>query len=147
MNTEITDKDAKEPVGWIFYDAECAFCVRAMKGCEHLFTQCGFKWLPIQTPGTAQRLGVHESTLAEEMKVLLTGGRVVGGFDAWAVLLRSVWWLWPVGWFFTLPGDRWMGKKFYRWLAKNRYCLDGRCELREEHRLPHRPHTSFFEMP
>lgn len=146
MTTEITDSNVKKPTGWIFYDAECAFCIRGVKRWNHLFARRGFRWVPLQTPGTAKRLGIQESSLREEMKVLLAGGRVVGGVDAWAVLFRTVWWLWPLGLLLTLPGIRWIGALLYRWIARNRYCIGGRCELRGKNFHNHR-HAAFFEMP
>lgn len=146
MNTEITDNNLKKPTGWIFYDAECTFCVRAMKRFNRLFAQSGFCWLPAQTPGTAKRLGIEESSLREEMKVLLAGGRVVGGVDAWAALFRSVWWLWPLGVLLSAPLIHWFGEKCYRWIARNRHCLDGRCSLNNSQTTQHR-HAAFFEMP
>jgi len=152
VNTEITDKNGKEPTGWILYDAECAFCVSGVKRWNDLFARRGFCWLPLQTPGMAARLGVDESSLNEEMKVLLANERVVGGVDAWALLFRSVWWLWPLGALLHLPGVHWLGAKFYRFIAYNRYCISNACVthrglgFRRRKTLPNR-HDAFFKFP
>ncbi len=146
MKTKITDKDAQAPRGWSFYDAECVLCVRGVKRWNNLFARRGFCWIPLQTPGTAERLRVDESSLREEMKLLLASGQVLGGIDAWAVLFRSIWWLWPLGALLRIPGVRWLGAIGYRWIARNRYCIARRCELHDRKIHSHR-HNAFFEMP
>jgi predicted DCC family thiol-disulfide oxidoreductase YuxK len=127
----MTGSNAKNPVGWVFYDGECAFCVRGVNRWGRIFARRGFCWLPLQTPDAAQRLGVTASAPHEQMLLLLADGRVVGGAAAWAVLFRSVWWLWPVGALLTLPGFRELGALIYRRIAQHRHCLGGSCELPE----------------
>lgn len=128
----MTDKTAKRLRGWIFYDAECPICIRGMKRFSGLFARRGFIWVPLQTPGTAARLGVSETALREEMKVLLPNGNVLGGIEAWTVLMRSVWWLVPFAALLRVPGIHWMAARFYQWFARNRYCIGGACEIQKE---------------
>ena len=148
---EVYESPGLSPRGWVFYDGECRFCVRGATRCGDFFARRGFHWLPLQTPGTAARLGITETAFREEMKLLHADGRIVGGVDAWAVLFRSVWWLWPLGVFFGLPGARWFGGVGYRWVARNRYCLSGRCELANRQTADQSPppprHRAFFEFP
>lgn len=127
MTTEITGKDAAQ--GWVFYDAECRFCVAGMKRWGGLFARRGFEWLPLQTPGAATRLGVTEAQLFEEMWVQLADGRVTSGVNAWAALMRSVWWMWPLGVLLAVPGINAIAQVVYRWVARNRYCLGGSCKI------------------
>lgn len=137
--------------GWVFYDGECRFCVRGATRWGDLFARRGFSWLPLQTPGTTSRLGMTEAALREEMKLLHADGRVVGGVDAWAVLFRSIWWLWPLGALLGLPGVRWFGGVGYRWVARNRYCLGGNCKLTNrqltDQSQNHPRHSAFFKIP
>jgi len=135
----------------VFYDGECRFCVRGATRWGEFFARRGFPWLPLQTSGTPARLGMTEAALREEMKLLHADGSIVGGVDAWAVLFRSVWWLWPVGVLLSLPGARWLGGVGYRWMARNRYWLSGSCELQngesvDRSQNPPR-HRAFFELP
>ena len=115
------------PRGSIFYDAECPLCRAGQRALGIVFTRRGFEWVPLQTPGTAERLRISEAALREEMKLLLPDHRVVGGMDSWVHLLRAVWWLWPVGALLSMPGLRALGRACYRWVANHRYCLFGRC--------------------
>ena len=146
MNTEITDNKTTKPRGWVFYDAECPACTAGVAQMGGLFARRGFVWVPLQTPGTATRLGGSDAAMREEMKLLLADGRVTGGADAWAILLRSVWWLWPLGALLALPGLRQLARRGYRWVARNRYCFGGTCRLHGRSRHPHRT-TVFFEIP
>jgi alginate O-acetyltransferase complex protein AlgI len=106
-----------------------------MKCFFNLFARRGFAWLPLQTPGTAARLGISDTALREEMKVLLANGNVLGGIDSWTVLMRSVWWLFPLSILLRVPGIHWMATRVYRWFARNRYCIAGACVVRKENRL------------
>ena len=132
--------------GQVFYDADCGLCSRGVTRWGGLFERRGFHWLPLQTPGVAARLGASDGELRAEMKLQLASGRVLGGVDAWKVLFRAVWWLWPLGVFLGLPGIRTLCTVFYRWFALNRHCLSGACGL-PNHTSPHHRHTAFLEMP
>jgi predicted DCC family thiol-disulfide oxidoreductase YuxK len=115
--------------GWVFYDADCRFCVASMKHWGGLFARRGFVGLPLQTPGTAARLGGTESQLLAEMRLQAADGQTRSGVAAWAFLFRRVWWLWPLGALLAVPGFRWLGGVCYRALARNRHCLGGACSI------------------
>ncbi|MBI5774824.1 MAG: DUF393 domain-containing protein [Verrucomicrobia bacterium] len=147
MNTEITKiKDCNATRGWVFYDGECPVCVGSVARFGGIFARRGFAWLPLQTPGTAARLGMSEAVLREEMKLLRADGRVAGGADALAALLRSVWWLWPMGCFLEMPGIHWLGCYSYRWIVRHRCWFSKMCKVRG-HNSTHHRHAAFFEMP
>ena len=113
----------------MFYDAECRFCVAGRTRWGGLFERRGFAWLPLQTPGVAARLGVTETQLLEEMWLQTADGRVASGVNAWSVLMRTVWWLWPLGMLLGVPGVNAIARLSYRWIARNRYCLGGSCRI------------------
>lgn len=143
----MTDKDnSSAKGGWVFYDAECPLCVAGVRHIGGLFDRQGFVWRALQEPGTAAKLGVTQSDLLGEMKLLLADGRVVGGADAWSALFRSVWWLRPLAWLMCLPGLHGLGHAAYRFIARNRYCLSGACR-RRSFALRHHRTTAFFELP
>ena len=147
MNTEITDNNVTQPTGWIFFDAACGFCAANRRRWGRLFERRGFVWLPLQTAGTAERLGVTREQLMVEMWVLPTGARPLNGVDAWIGLMRHVWWLKPLGMVLGLPGIKPVAQAVYRWVARHRYCLAGQCRIGPgPDRHPHR-HSAFLELP
>jgi predicted DCC family thiol-disulfide oxidoreductase YuxK len=115
--------------GEVFYDAECPICMNGFMRFSPLFSRHGFRWLPMQTPGLAGRLKTTDAALRSEMKLLHPDGELLGGIDTWSYLLRSVWWLWPLGILLQLPGVHALADASYRWLARNRYCFRGKCRI------------------
>jgi predicted DCC family thiol-disulfide oxidoreductase YuxK len=114
--------------GWIVYDADCGLCQTGRRTLGKVFTRRGFEWVPLQTTGTAAWLRISEAELRREMKLLLPDKRVLGGVDALINLLRAVWWLRPLGILLSLPGLHELAKTAYRCIARNRYCVGGRCQ-------------------
>jgi predicted DCC family thiol-disulfide oxidoreductase YuxK len=147
MYTEITDKDAETQTGWIFFDAECRFCVASRRRWGAIFERRGFIWVPLQTPDTAERLGISPAMLMEEMWVLRIGASPLNGVDAWIELMRHVWWLNPLALVLNLPGIKRAAQAGYRWIARNRYCLAGRCRIPSRQASDRHRHGSFFELP
>ena len=129
MNTEMSDNKAKTPAGWIYFDAECRFCVAHRRRWGRVFERRGFVWLPLQTPGAAERLGVTDAQLRAEMWLQFADGRTFSGVNAWSAQMRRVWWLWPLGVVLALPGFNAAARALYRWVAKNRHCLGGACAV------------------
>jgi len=147
MNTEITDNNAIKPAGWIFFDAECRLCVAGRRRWGRIFEHRGFVWLPLQTPGTAERLGVTPERLRAEMWFLPTGAAPLNGVDAWIGLMRHVGWLRPLAVVLDLPGLKRLALSTYRWLARNRHCLAGRCRVAARPPRPPHRHAAFLEFP
>ena len=143
VNANITNNSLR---GEVFYDADCAICTRGATRWGGLFERRSFRWLPLQTPHATAHLGASEAELRKEMKLRFPDGRVVGGVDAWAVLFRSVWWLWPAGILIGLPGIKALSAAAYRWFARHRYRINSACGLRN-HSPTHHRHSAFFEMP
>jgi hypothetical protein len=109
-----------------------------------LFSRRGFEWIPLQTPGIASRLQIPEESIRDEMKLQLPDGRVAGGVDVWGHLLRSVWWLWPLGVVISLPGFHFVSQVFYRVAARNRYRFGGKCASRPKRQ---RRTIPFLDLP
>ncbi len=115
--------------GSVFYDAQCRLCVAGRQRWGALFERRGFSWVPLQTPGTAARLRITENQLRSEMWLQRADGRTLVGVDAWCALMRSVWWLSPLGMLMALPGIHAAARILYRWIARNRHCLGGSCNV------------------
>jgi predicted DCC family thiol-disulfide oxidoreductase YuxK len=146
LHTEITDNNAKSPAGWIYFDAECRFCSANRRRWGRIFERRGFVWLPMQAPGTAERLGVAPDRLMAEMWFLPASGSPVSGVSAWIGLMRYVWWLKPLAVAFGLPGINRLIQAAYGWIARNRYCFAGRCTLPPTKEAPRR-RSAFFDPP
>jgi predicted DCC family thiol-disulfide oxidoreductase YuxK len=129
VNTGITDNAVEDAAGLMFYDAECGFCVAGRRRWGQVFERRGFIWLPLQTPGTTERLGITDQQLRAEMWLQIADGRAFSGIDAWSALMRRVWWMWPLGFVLALPGFNAAGRALYRWIAKNRHRLGGACSI------------------
>lgn len=128
MNTDITNITGMTvDVGWIFYDARCRGCRLGRRLTGPVFSARGYRWVPLQTPGAASRLGIAEADFDLKMHLLDATGRVHHNADAFAVLCRSVWWLWPVGALLAVPGFREAGRRAYDFIARHRYCGTDAC--------------------
>lgn len=140
MRTTNADSTAIKAAGTIFFDAGCGLCVANRRRWGRIFERRGFVWLPLQTPGAAERLGITDVQLREEMWLQLADGRKCSGVSAWGLLMRHVCWLWPVGVVLALPGFNATARVLYRWIAKNRHCLGGACRIPSHHKTtPHPP--------
>lgn len=127
MNTEITEFTKAK--GWIFYDADCRFCTALVRRFEPSLASRRFELLPLQTPGLADRLHLSNSQLMDEMRLLRPDGECLRGADALLEIARDFWWsrpLWQLG---RIPAIRSILRAGYRWVAQNRSCASGGCEV------------------
>src|SRR4051812_36709162 len=90
--------------GTVFYDSSCPFCVEAARRFESVLERCGFCLMPLQTSGTAARLGIGSDELLTEMRLQLQDGTVYGGADGVTQIARRIWWGWPLWAVSRLPG-------------------------------------------
>ena len=125
VNTEITDtSDVK---GFVFYDANCRFCVQLACRVEPWLAVRRFRLLPLQTPGCGQKLSLTNPELPTEMRLLLPDGKSFGGADALLEISRHFWWTWPVRQMARIPVMMRLFHASYRWVARHRGCIKGAC--------------------
>lgn len=91
--------------------------------------------LPLQTPDTAARLGVTEDVLRTRIHLLTADGRIWAGADALIELVRHIRWLAPLAGLLKLPFILPLLRRSYDWIAANRACAGGGCELRSKRRF------------
>lgn len=133
MNTEITDNNADTPAaGWVCYDGECSLCLRWLRRVERPLLRHGFNFVPLQTDWVRARLNLTTPELLQEMRLLRADQTVLGGADAAIVLMRYVWWLWPLWLLSRVPGMMPIFRATYRFIARNRHCRQGQCRLGKE---------------
>lgn len=147
MNAERSDTYGLKPVcGWVGYDGDCGVCNAGVRRWHAVFERRGFVFVPLRNAWLRERLGLRADESPEEMKLLLTDGRIVGGAEAIVAMMRAVWWLVPLGWLLGLPGLRVVTRSGYRWFARRRYRF-GACPIRNWAEPAHHKHTAFLELP
>jgi predicted DCC family thiol-disulfide oxidoreductase YuxK len=129
VTTEITEYSKEH--GCIFYDAECRYCTALARRFQPLLASRHFALLPLQTPRVAEWLHLSKSELLKEMRVLRPNGISFGGADALLEIARDFWWAWPLRQLGRVPAIRNILRAGYRWIARNRSCVDGTCEIRD----------------
>jgi predicted DCC family thiol-disulfide oxidoreductase YuxK len=128
--SELTDtKGRRARAGWIFYDADCPFCVSTARRLAHIVEPRGFGLDPLQDPRAAALLNLPTSELLAEMRLVTADGRQFGGADALLRLCREVWWAWPLSALAHLPGVMLLLRRAYRRFAARRACAGGSCSL------------------
>jgi predicted DCC family thiol-disulfide oxidoreductase YuxK len=113
--------------GWVLYDGDCAFCVRWAHFWLPVLRRRGFAVDTLQADWTAEALGMTREEVVRDVRLLTADGAAYAGADVYLYVARKIWWAWPFGFLFSLPGLRgliWMG---YRWFAANRHCVAGHC--------------------
>src|SRR5438105_15049116 len=156
MNSELTEKtDVKESRsserpgglgaaaprtdsfgGWILYDGDCSSCTASARRFDRIFRRRRFLFLPLQTNWVMKRLDLEPGAPLEEMRVLTSDGRDIGGADAVIFLARQIWWAWPFAALARLPGMHKLLNRGYRWIAAHRGCNHIACSLPPQRRWP-----------
>src|SRR5438477_4200770 len=167
MNSELTEKtDIKESRsperpgglgaaapradsfgGWILYDGDCSSCTASARRFDRIFRRRGFLFLPLQTDWIMKRLDLEPGAPLEEMRVLTSNGRDIGGADAVIFLGRQIWWARPFVALARLPGMHNVLDRGYRWIAAHRGCDHIGCSLKERRSLDRRFCKSAAEKP
>ncbi len=113
----------------LYYDGECRFCSREMAWIESLDRGRGrIGFVDIATPEfDALALGRSQDDLMARIHARLPDGQWVEGMEVFRRAYRAVglgWLLAPTGWPILRP----LFDAGYRWFARNRLWLGGRCE-------------------
>jgi predicted DCC family thiol-disulfide oxidoreductase YuxK len=122
LTSEFTDTKGRHARGWLFFDADCNFCVKIVRFIAPILAKRGFALAPLQDPRVGQLLALPEDELLREMRLLLGDGRQFGGADAVIAIARDIWWARPVVWLSRIPGMMSVVRTGYRWIAAKRKC-------------------------
>src|SRR5437763_811822 len=133
--------------GWIVYDRDCSSCTASARRFDRIFRRRGFLFLPLQTDWVMKRLDLEPGAPLEEMRVLTSNGRDIGGADAVIFLGRQIWWARPFVALARLPGMHNVLDRGYRWIAAHRGCDHIGCSLKERRSLDRRFCKSAAEKP
>src|SRR5450432_348579 len=122
LTSEFTDSKGRHARGWLFYDADCVFCVKIVRALAPTLQKRGFALAPLQDPRVGPLLGLSPAELMFEMRLLLSDGKQFGGAHAAVALAREIWWARPLVWLSALPGMMNALRSAYRWIAARRKC-------------------------
>lgn len=129
LASEYTDGKGRHAQGWLFFDAECGFCIRIARRLAPILERRGFGVAPLQDPRVGALLGMTRQELLLELRFLLSDGRQFGGADAVLAVAREIWWARPLVWLAKLPGVLPLLHGGYRWVAARRSCSASACTV------------------
>jgi predicted DCC family thiol-disulfide oxidoreductase YuxK len=127
LASEWTDNKGRHARGWIFFDAECGFCMRIARWLAPIAERRGLALAPLQDPRVAALLGLAPEELLFEIKYLGCDGRQYGGADAVVTVAREIWWARPIAWLAKIPWVMAAMRSGYRWIAARRHCAATSC--------------------
>ena len=122
LTSEFTDTKSRHARGWLFFDADCTFCVKIVRAVAPTLIKRGFALAPLQDPRVGALLGLSQSELLLEMRLLLSNGQQTGGADAAVALAHQIWFARPLVWLAKLPGAMLLLRRIYRYIAAHRKC-------------------------
>ncbi|HVV01667.1 MAG TPA: MBOAT family protein, partial [Verrucomicrobiae bacterium] len=93
--------------------------------CHH-----GFETAALQTPWVRDRIEAEGKEMLAEMRLITPSGQIFGGADALIEIAHRIWWARPLSWVLGIPPLRFVSRKAYGWVARNRGCLGGACRIR-----------------
>jgi predicted DCC family thiol-disulfide oxidoreductase YuxK len=119
--------------GVLFFDGACGMCTRSRDFLLRLNRTGDLKTEPLQSVGTAERLGVPASRLLESVRWLDPSGDVYAGAEAAnAALSAAIGTKLPLR-IYRIPGSRFLQEAVYRWVASHRYRFPGTTPYCESH--------------
>ncbi len=131
LASEYTDGKGRHAKGWLFFDADCAFCTRIATWLAPILYRRDMAVAPLQDPRVGALLALSRKELLYELRFLSCDGRQCGGADAVLAVAREIWWAYPLVWASKLPGMMNLCHSAYRLVAARRSCAASgtRCEL------------------
>lgn len=129
LTADLTDAKGIHARGFLFYDAECDFCVKLARWVAPVLKHRQIALAPLQDPRVSALLGLAPDELLRELRLIISGDGQYGGADAVVALAREIWWAQPVVWFSKLPGGLLQLRRLYRWVARQRKCAAAHCSL------------------
>lgn len=123
LANDYTDTKGRHAHGFLFFDADCAFCTRTTRWLAPILARRGFAVAPLQDPRVGVLLGLSQEELLRELRFLLSDGTQYGGADAVLAVARQIWWAQPLVWLSHIPRMKPLFRSAYRWVAARRSCV------------------------
>jgi predicted DCC family thiol-disulfide oxidoreductase YuxK len=127
LASEFTDGKSRHANGWLFFDAECAFCTRIACSLAPMLAKRNMAVAPLQDPRVGALLAMSQEELLHELRFLRSDGTQFGGADAVIAITRKIWWARPLVWLSALLGAMTLLRSAYRHIAAHRHCTTIAC--------------------
>jgi predicted DCC family thiol-disulfide oxidoreductase YuxK len=119
--------------GTLFFDGACGMCTRSRDLLLRMDRTGNLQTEPLQSPGTAQRLGIVPTSLLESVRWLDSSGAVYSGAEAAnAAVSAAIGTRIPLA-IYRIPGVGFIEEAAYRWVAANRYRFPGTTPYCQSH--------------
>lgn len=119
--------------GTLFFDGACGMCTRSKDFLLKFDRTGNVHTEPLQSPGTAERLGVAPASLLDSVRWLDASGAVYSGAEAAnAAVGAAVGTRIPLA-IYRFPGVRFIEDAVYTWVAGHRYRFPGATPYCETH--------------
>jgi predicted DCC family thiol-disulfide oxidoreductase YuxK len=119
--------------GTLFFDGACGMCTRSRDLLLRFNRTGSVQTETLQSPGTAQRLGIEPASLLESIRWVDASGAVYSGAEAAnAAFSAAVGTRIPLA-IYRIPGIRFIEEAVYRWIAAHRYRFPGTTPYCESH--------------
>ena len=127
------------PHYYVFYDANCRICARSRRAIEWMRPSAEVAFIDVRDAAAMQPFPMvdREAGLGQ-MFVLDAAGRLAGGYDGFVALIPTLRLVRPLRHVLRWRPVRAVGRRVYRWIARNRYrlgarvsCENGACRITE----------------
>jgi predicted DCC family thiol-disulfide oxidoreductase YuxK len=124
---------AERSSGVLFFDGACGMCTRSRDFLLKMDRTGNVQTEALQSPGTAERLGIAPASLLDSARWLDSTGAVYSGAEAAnAAFSAAIGTRIPLG-IYRIPGIRSVEEAIYRWVATHRYRFPGTTPYCESH--------------
>ena len=115
--------------GWVLYDGACGFCGRWIPLWASTLRGLGLDVAQLQDGWVRERLGIDNTELLVDLRLLLASGVQVRGADVYRYVMRRLWWAWPLYLITIAPLSRSAFDWGYHTFARHRYRISRACRL------------------
>ena len=115
--------------GWLLYDASCGFCDRWVQFWRPTLAKRGFLTEPLQSEFARANVQLPENALLGELRLLLAGGTMLEGANAYRYLMRRIYWAYPMYLISILPLFSSVFDWGYRRFRDHRHQISRACRL------------------
>jgi predicted DCC family thiol-disulfide oxidoreductase YuxK len=119
--------------GTLFFDGKCGMCTRSRNLLLKLNRTGDLLTEPLQTPDTAERLGITDASLMDAVRWLDATGDVYAGAEAANAAVSAALGTRVPLLIYRMPGIRSLEDAVYRWVADHRYRFPGTTPYCESH--------------